>query len=140
MLFHRVNGLAWERQGLLGLLCGCCCVCVGGCGGIHLGTFWHRTQWLPDLREGAAWVGTHWGRGVIPDAKAPPPQKSASAQTLGFPYRYGSGELRRRHLSDWGSASGRPLLCLLPSMASCLAPPLLLLLLLGEWLPPPRDL
>nr|XP_019806487.1 GDNF family receptor alpha-4 isoform X1 [Tursiops truncatus] len=61
-----------------------------------------------------------------------PPQKSTSAQTLGFPSRYGSGELGRRHLSDWGSASRRPLLCLLPSMASCLAPPLLLLLLLGS--------
>ncbi|XP_060140742.1 disintegrin and metalloproteinase domain-containing protein 12 isoform X4 [Globicephala melas] len=60
------------------------------------------------------------------------PKKSTSAQTLGFPSRYGSGELGRRHLSDWGSASRRPLLCLLPSMASCLAPPLLLLLLLGS--------
>ncbi|XP_023972913.1 GDNF family receptor alpha-4 isoform X1 [Physeter macrocephalus] len=45
---------------------------------------------------------------------------------------YGSGALGRRHLSDWGSASGRPLLCLLPGMASCLAPVLLLLLLLGS--------
>ncbi|XP_029075441.1 uncharacterized protein LOC114893813 isoform X3 [Monodon monoceros] len=68
----------------------------------------------------------------VPHSPACTPKKSASAQTLGFPSRYGSGELGRRHLSDWGSASGRPLLCLLPSMASCLAPPLLLLLLLGS--------
>ena len=28
MMFHKVNGLAWERQGLLRLLvCVCVCVC-----------------------------------------------------------------------------------------------------------------
>ncbi|XP_057559037.1 GDNF family receptor alpha-4 [Hippopotamus amphibius kiboko] len=42
------------------------------------------------------------------------------------------GALGRRRLSAWDSTSCRPLLCLLPRMASCLVPTLLLLLLLGS--------
>lgn len=65
-------------------------------------------------------------------------QRNSQRGHLGF-HHCGPGALGRRRLLTGALPAAVPS-CLLPSMASCLVPALLLLLLLGEWLPPSRPL
>lgn len=112
-------------------MCGWC-FDRGGCSGVHLDTLR-----LLDLPQSAAWGGDSVGAGVM--QRLLPAGVLLSVQVPGFPPAPAQAALERRHLSHWGSAWRCPLLCLQASMAQCVGPtmllPLLLWLLLSEWLP-----